>query len=207
MRCEECREAVSARLDGEASELDAAAADAHLVGCAECRAFEGSATALHRSLRVRPAEPVPDLTAAILAKVPAPSAGRGRVATAREWPRYALFAVALTQLLLALPALLLGHDPGTSAHVARELGSWDVALGIGLLVAAWQPRRAAGLLPFAAALAAALAVTAAFDVAGGRVPIAGEAHHVLDVAGLAVLWVLARTPTLPPRARARITTA
>jgi predicted anti-sigma-YlaC factor YlaD len=206
MRCEECREAVSARLDGEASELDAAAADAHLVGCAECRAFARSASALHRSLRVRPAEPVPDLTAAILAKVPAPSGSRGRVATAREWPRYALFAVALTQLLLALPALLLGDDPGTSAHVARELGSWDVALGIGLLVAAWQPRRAAGLLPFAAALAAALAVTAAFDVAGGRVPIAGEAHHVLDVAGLAVLWVLARTP-LPPRARARITTA
>ncbi|MEY2465024.1 MAG: hypothetical protein QOH64_3162, partial [Acidimicrobiaceae bacterium] len=204
MRCEECREAVSARLDGEASELDAAAADAHLVGCAECRAFEGSATALHRSLRVRPAEPVPDLTAAILAKVPAAA---GRAAPVREWPRYALFAVALTQLLLALPALLLGDDGGTTAHVARELGSWDVALGIGLLVAAWQPRRAAGLLPFAAALAAALAVTAAFDVAGGRVPIAGEAHHVLDVAGLAVLWVLARTPTLPPRARARVTTA
>jgi predicted anti-sigma-YlaC factor YlaD len=180
--------------------------DVHLLGCTECRAFERSALALHRSLRVRPAEPVPDLTAAILAKVPPPERPAAATGTAREWPRYALLAVALTQLIIALPSLL-GAGSGPAGHVSRELSSWDVALGIGLLVAAWQPRRAAGLLPFAAALAAALAVTAVLDVAGGRVPLAGEAHHVLDVAGLAVLWVLARTPLLPPATRRRLTAA
>jgi predicted anti-sigma-YlaC factor YlaD len=196
MRCEECREAVSARLDGELTELGAAGLDVHLLACAECRAFERSAIELHRSLRVRPAEPVPDLTSAILAKAPRPDRTPAAVAPAREWPRYALLAVALTQLIIALPALL-GAASSTTAHASRELSSWDVALGIGLLVAAWQPRRAAGLLPFAAALAAALAVTAVLDAAGGRVPIAREAHHVLDIAGLVVLWVLARTPHAP----------
>jgi predicted anti-sigma-YlaC factor YlaD len=175
-----------------------------LLQCAECRAFERSAAALHRSLRVRPAEPVPDLTAAIMAQVPArPSASAG--AAPREWPRYALLAVALTQLIVAVPKLVEAAG-GSSGHVTRELSAWDIALGIGLLLAAWQPRRAAGLLPFAAALAAALAATAVLDVAAGRVPVAGEAHHVLDIAGLIVLWVLARTP-LVSRSRTRLTTA
>jgi predicted anti-sigma-YlaC factor YlaD len=205
MRCEECRESVSARLDGEVSALGSDAVDVHLLGCAECRAFERSAIALHRSLRVRPAEPVPDLTSAILAEVPAAASARSKPAAAREWPRYALLAVALTQLIVALPALF-GAPSGAGAHLTRELSSWDIALGTGLLVAAWQPRRAVGLLPFAAALAAALAVTAVLDVANGRVPVAGEAHHVLDLAGLIVLWVLARSPQAT-RAGRRLTTA
>jgi predicted anti-sigma-YlaC factor YlaD len=205
MRCEECRESVSARLDGEVNELGSDAIDVHLLGCTECREFERSAIALHRSLRVRPAEPVPDLTAAILAKVPAAETLKGQAATTREWPRYALLTVALTQLIVAVPKLLDAAG-GSTGHVTRELSSWDIALGIGLLLAAWQPRRAAGLLPFAAALAAALAVTAVLDVAGGRVPVAGEAHHVLDLAGLIVLWVLARTPQTS-QGRRRLTTA
>ena len=206
MRCEECRESVSARLDGEMDALGSDAIDVHLLGCTECRAFERSTIALHRSLRVRPAEAVPDLTAAILVKIPRPGLAPDTTGTARGWPRYALLAVAATQLIVSLPALL-GVANGAAAHVSRELGSWGAALGIGLLLAAWQPRRAAGLLPFAAALAAALAVTAVLDIAGGRVPAGAEARHVLDVAGLVMLWVLARTPTVLPRVRHGLTTA
>ena len=68
--------------------------------------------------------------------------------------RWALFVVALTQLVLAAPALLLGEDTGATVHVARELGAFDLALAVGLLVAAWQPARAWGLLPVVAALGA-----------------------------------------------------
>jgi predicted anti-sigma-YlaC factor YlaD len=149
---------------------------------------------------VRPAEPVPDLSAAILAKA------RGPVGQPFEWARYALLTVALPQLVLALPALLLGHATGASLLVAREMGSFDVALAVGLLVAAWQPARANGLLPFAAALAGTLMVTAALDVADGRVPVVGEAHHVLDVAGLVLLWLLTKSVNSgwqPPRLRLR----
>jgi predicted anti-sigma-YlaC factor YlaD len=185
MRCDDCREAISARLDGEELPADLAAYESHLTGCAACQAFEASATSLHRAVRVRPADTVPDLSRAIMAKAPRPQA-------TPEWPRYALLAVALTQIVLALPALLFGDDPGASTHVAREIGSFDIALAIGLLVAAWQPRRAVGLLPFATALAGALMLTAALDVAAGRAGAAGEVHHILDLVGLAVLWILSR---------------
>ena len=190
--CEQIQDALSARLDGEAPPkgLDAAVVDEHVTGCAACSAFLAGATAQHRALRVRAAEPVPDLTQRILERLPATS----RPQPVREWARYALFAVAFTQLVLALPAVLLGEDPGASIHVARELGSFDIALAVGLLWAAWQPRRAVGLLPMAAALAGALLVTGLLDVARGEAPFSGETHHVLDLAGLGLLWALAHPP-------------
>ena len=86
------------------------------------------------------------------------------------------------------------------ADVARELGSWDVALGIGLLYAAWRPERAHGLLPFAAALAGALLVTAGFDVAAGREALLSESHHLLELLGVALLAVLAGPTFRVPRA-------
>ena len=190
--CETFQDAISARLDGEPlpAGLDDGAVGAHVATCVACAAFATGVAAQHRALRVRPAEPVPDLADAILAALPADA----RPQPAREWARYALFAVAATQLLLALPAVLLGDDPGASIHVARELGSFDVALGIGLLWAAWQPRRALGLLPMVMALAGAMVVTAVLDMARGEAPALGEAHHLLDLAGLALLWSLAHPP-------------
>jgi predicted anti-sigma-YlaC factor YlaD len=188
------REALSARLDGEATSLDDEAVDHHLHACPACTAWADELTALHRVVRVREAEPVPDLTAAILAAAPrATRAGRRSPLPGVVSPaRWALLVVALTQLVLAAPALLLGEDAGASVHVARELGAFDVALAIGLLVAAWQPARAWGLLPVVAALACVMGGTAVLDVARGTASSLGEAHHVLDLAGVAVLWWVAR---------------
>jgi len=66
MRCDAIREALSARLDGELSELGDDAVDAHVATCRGCAAWSEELTLLHRIVRVREAEPVPDLTAAIL---------------------------------------------------------------------------------------------------------------------------------------------
>lgn len=184
MQCADFREAISARLDGETPGIEPADIDTHLSRCASCREFEAQARALTRALRVRAAESVPDLTSSILANAPS---------SARIWPRYVLVWVGLTQLVLAVPALA-GDDRGASTHVARELGSWAIALAVGLLVVAWQPRRAAGLLPFALALAGAMALTAALDVIAGHAPASGELIHVVDVAGVAALWLTARAP-------------
>jgi hypothetical protein len=153
---------------------------------------------------VRPAEVVPDLSVSILA-ASAPARPQP-VAATREWPRYLLLVLALTQLHIALPALVLGDEAGTTVHVARELGSWDAALAVAWLVVTWAPRRAAGLLPFAVALAAVMLGTALLDVIDGRAGIGSEAHHVLDLAGLALVWILARSapstrPLLPWAAR------
>lgn len=146
-------------------------------------------------VRVQAADAVPDLSGRIVdAALPA---ARPRRAAAAPWAapvspgRWALFTVALTQLVLAAPALL-GDDPGASVHVARELGAFDVALAVGLLVAAWQPARAWGLLPVATALALVMLGTAGLDLAEGEVSTLGEAHHLLDLAGVALLWLVAR---------------
>jgi predicted anti-sigma-YlaC factor YlaD len=201
MRCDTFREAISARLDGESPGLDDDTIDTHLDSCEACAAWSEELATLHRMVRVREAEVVPDLTAAILGTQPAP-ARRSPLGEVISPARWALFVVALTQLVLAAPALLLGEDTGASVHVARELGSFDVALAIGLLVAAWQPARAWGLLPVIAALGLVMAGTAVVDVARGTASGFGEVHHVLDVAGLVLLWLVARQEQAPaPRRR------
>jgi predicted anti-sigma-YlaC factor YlaD len=184
MRCTEYQEAISARLDGEPAAIEPSEIEAHLATCAACRAFATSADALTRSMRVRTAETVPNLTAKILVNAPAP---------VRVWPRYVVLWVGLTQLVLAVPALA-GDGRGASTHVARELGSWDIALAIGLLVVAWQPRRAGGLLPFALALAGAMALTSTLDIVAGHAPASGEILHLVDVVGVGALWLAARSP-------------
>lgn len=200
MECARIREALSARLDGEAPGLPDDLVDGHLLGCRACEGWADELATLHRMVRVREAEPVPDLSAAIVdAWSPAPrrrsplAAGR-RVLESEpiSRTRWALFVVALTQLVLAAPALVLGEDSGATVHVAREVGSFGVALAIGLLVAAWQPARAWGLLPLAAALVLVMAGASVLDVLDGRATAFGEAHHLLNLAGVLFLWGVAR---------------
>ncbi len=64
--CETCREALSARLDGEPEPAPAADTDAHLDDCAACQAWQEEAAALTRRLRLRPATSTPDLVGAVL---------------------------------------------------------------------------------------------------------------------------------------------
>lgn len=63
-------EALSALIDGEDPGMDRAVLDSHATRCADCRRFRAGAEALSRRVRVRPAEAVPDTTAAILAALP-----------------------------------------------------------------------------------------------------------------------------------------
>ena len=185
--CARWAEDLSSDLDGELTDDRRAALAAHLDSCAGCRALAAQLRALHRAVRLRPAELVPDLSERILAVTTPPRSGRG------DWIRLSLVAVALTELVLAVPALA-GRLGGTSVHVGRHLGSLEAAVALGLLYAAWRPVRAFGLLPLAGALACAFTVTAAADVVSGRAGAIGEAHHLLDVAGVALLWLLAGAP-------------
>lgn len=187
MNCEICRDALSAQLDGEDLGAESALVTNHLNTCMECSSFAAGLEDLHRAIRLRSAEAVPDLVGSVLARVETPRRSHP------EWARYALFAVALTQLLIALPALILGSDPGASVHVARELGSWDIALSVGLLYVAWRPDRASGLLPFALALAGAMVITSTLDLTTSNASLLGESTHLLEILGLALLAILAST--------------
>jgi predicted anti-sigma-YlaC factor YlaD len=208
MTCMQTRLAISARLDGEDPGLDDASVYSHLAGCADCRAFAHDAEVLHRQLRLSPAPAIPDLTPGILAaigeerRVGAPdpelvSVGAGPDADTGNALRWILVAIALAQIAIAIPALVFGTDAGLPVHAARHIGSFDVALGVGFLYAAWKPSRIPGLMPVVAALVVCLVGSSLLDVAAGNTAALGEVQHVLDFAGLLVVWLL--RPTTEPR--------
>jgi predicted anti-sigma-YlaC factor YlaD len=196
MDCEMYRLGISARLDGEDVGVDAAALAWHLADCESCRRFESEAIHLTRAARVVAAEPAPDLAPTIMAAI-----NRERVAASSRFDpqalRGGLIALAVVQMLLALPVLLLGRDAGAPVHIAREIGSFDVALAVGFLFVGWRPARAYGMLPLVVALVACLGVTTAVDLARGTASLLGESAHLLDLFGLASVWELARVDGPP----------
>jgi predicted anti-sigma-YlaC factor YlaD len=194
MTCTDIRHAISARLDGEDPGVEPFVIDTHLGACARCREFAASAARLHRSSRVSPAQAMPDLTPAILAAIGNDTA-RPQHDTQLAL-RWILAILAFVQIGVAVPALLLGSDAGLPVHAARHLGSFDIAIAVGFLFAAWRPARIPGLLPVVAALVACLVASSLLDVVAGNTGALGEAHHATDFAGLAVLWLLSRGPAL-----------
>jgi predicted anti-sigma-YlaC factor YlaD len=188
-------QAISARLDGEDPGLDESIVYAHLAACADCRAFAHDAESLHRGVRLAPAPAIPDLTPSILTAIGAestPDAAAPAEPDSHVALRWILLGIALAQIAVAIPALVFGSDAGLPVHTARHIGSFDVALGVGFLYAAWKPSRIPGLLPVVAALVVCLVGSSFLDVANGSTRALGEAQHVLDFVGLAVVWLLSR---------------
>ena len=148
MDCTQAREALSAFLDGEATEVPRTDLDTHLGRCAACRHFldeAGTIDALAHAVGNGSGR-ITDVTARVLA---AARAERHRPDPWSSSLRLGLVGVAVAQLVLAVPGLVYGTDEGAPIHVAHEVGAWDLALAIGFLFAAWRPLRAIGLLPFA----------------------------------------------------------
>jgi outer membrane lipoprotein-sorting protein len=79
VNCERAQIELSARMDGEPAGRFASAVDAHVAGCPSCRAFEAGAARVRTAVRIRPAEPVPDLVASIMARVTAEPRSRRRL--------------------------------------------------------------------------------------------------------------------------------
>jgi predicted anti-sigma-YlaC factor YlaD len=185
MECGTCIEALSARLDGETEPVPATEADEHLRGCADCQAWHVGAVALTRRLRVRAATATPDLVAAVLAE----AAPRRRPVA-----RIALATVGLVQLLLAVAQLFGTHVHGENltSHVMNEGAAWNLALGLAMLAAAWQTKRAAGLLPAVGGFAAALLVLSVVDLATIGVPASRLLSHIPLLLGLALLYRIHR---------------
>jgi len=149
MDCSSCREALSARLDGEDRPGEATATDAHLAGCGACREFHDRAARITRLTRTR------------LVTVRAPAFDAGTLPdVVPDRPRvdvlHALLAAAgVAQLALGVTGLLdaagAGHHGGVLggaalAHLGHESAAWNVAVGVGFLVVALRRTRPAGSL-------------------------------------------------------------
>jgi predicted anti-sigma-YlaC factor YlaD len=194
--CVECRESLSARLDGEDELGPAEHTDGHLDRCAACQVWWRRASGLNRTLRVRPATPVPDLTAVILENAPPPAPAQG------WWARGALTAVASAQVALALGqvfGMLTIHHGGepVATHLFNESTAWNLALGIGMLWAAFRPRVTSGLIPALTAFVVVLFAYSTHDLITGAAPVQRVAGHTLLVAGLILLVVVNRQTGTP----------
>lgn len=197
MTCEEVREQVSARLDGETTAVADSLIDAHLATCAECHVFAERAVVLHRRMRLLEAPRVGDVSAGVAAAIDADAHSRRRLWRSWQLTRATLGGIGAAQLLLAVPVLLFGHDEQAPTHVAHEVGSFALAIAIGMLLAAWRPRLSAGMLPIIGIIAGLLLITAGSDLAFGRTQLSDEWPHLFDVAGFLLLWRLAKVTQDP----------
>lgn len=195
MRCADCREALSARLDGEELPGESAAIDAHLAECAGCRTYAERAASVTRRARMSPVQETPDLVAAVLDAAPPPRRSRSGAV------RVALGAVGIGQCALAVSGIITAggaHHGGpelagaSAAHLINESSAWNLALAVGFLWVAVGTARISGLVPVVAAFVGILTVLSAFDVLGGRVDGARLLSHGLVVVGLLLLMALQR---------------
>jgi len=188
MDCDRAHEAISARIDGEDPGVPDGALEAHLETCAACRDWQQRAHAMTRRARLGGPFLDHDLTARVLAAIPPEPASRRRGAGRGGMARRAgLAAVAVAQLAITIPLLILGHDHDAGVHAAHELGSFDLALAIAFAVGAVRPALSAGLAWPCSIAAAGLAGTAIIDLIAGQTFGADEAQHLVAVAGAALL--------------------
>jgi predicted anti-sigma-YlaC factor YlaD len=206
MRCEDCRDAISARLDGEDPGVEAGAVERHLDGCAACRAFSDRAAHVTRLARIRSAEDVPDVLPGLLAAL---DAGESRPPPRRTWRtigrdavRAALAVLAVGQLALALSGIVaaLGTPVGTDqmggasmTHFSHESAAWNLAIGVAFgWAASGGARRTGGLVPVIGAFVALLVALSTLDVLAGNVSAGRLVGHLPVILGLVLLLLRAR---------------
>jgi len=114
--------------------------------------------------------------------------------------------VGIAGIARSVPQLFVGLGDDAVEHLSRHVGALNLALFAGFLIVAWRPHRAYALLPVAGVLVAAMALGATVDIAAGTVRALPElSAHLIDVAGVAFLWLLAGSPR-PWRRRWVVTT-
>ena len=125
--CDDAREAISARFDGEKSDISDAILAGHVASCQTCQEFQSNLASLERQVRLRawkPAsEPLVPLLVSLLQSNTRPAstiAVRRRLRRRHNvgWLRVAEWAGAIAPAALAVLALLLGAWGGQPHPVA-----------------------------------------------------------------------------------------
>jgi outer membrane lipoprotein-sorting protein len=114
--CEWARVELSARLDDETSAADARLLDDHLTACAACRRHADELEGIRRTLRLQPAEAVPDLAPQIMRAV---SGGAAQRSPWRTRMRAATLGAAAAAAVLLGASLPWGQGPRDVAAAAE----------------------------------------------------------------------------------------
>jgi predicted anti-sigma-YlaC factor YlaD len=200
MACERWREMLSAQLDGEDDPADRARVDEHLAGCAGCRDWLQRAATVNRLTRTGLVADVPDLSAAIIAALPAAVEG-GRRRLLRAGPLYvALAVVGAVQLILGLAQVGGGASSlhvhtgldATPGHLWHESAAWNVAVGAGFLFIALRRSRPTGLVPMLTAFVGMLLLLSVNDLSAARVDGERLVSHGFVILGYLIVVALSR---------------
>jgi predicted anti-sigma-YlaC factor YlaD len=200
--CAAARAVLSARVDGEPESAMTEEIAEHLAECPYCAAWQESVHRLTRRVRLTSARALPDRTPELLAAVLADQSTRPPARSVHRLTRWGLAAAAAAQLVIVIPALILGDaGVGVPVQASRELGAFNLALAVGYLAAALRPTRARGALPLVGAATALLVVLAIIDSALGQTTPLAETPHLIAVAGWALLALLAKGTRAEPPGR------
>ena len=158
----------------------APAAGAHLESCAACQRWEEASHQLRRST-------LRSVGGGAAVEVDLPNLPKRFV-----FYRSVRLALAWAAVLLIVWNLvdMFAAGSGPAIHLERHQAAFDVALGMAFLFVAWRPDRAYGMVPFAATFTFALSISAIIDLANGASTLLRESAHLIELAGLALLWVL-----------------
>ncbi|MFJ6197404.1 zf-HC2 domain-containing protein [Micromonospora sp. NPDC092111] len=205
MGCEQWREILSARLDGEATTEERHRADTHLDGCVGCRRWFDRAAAVTRRSRLTLSAPVDDLADRILAVASPPEVAPGRFRKRLSLTlRTALGLVGALQLVLGLTQIGMGPSAGhrhagaiASGHLWHESAAWNVAIGAGFLFVATRRTPPTGLLPTLSAFVGTLVLLSVNDLLTGGVDPTRLVSHGFLITGYTIVVALSR-PWLRP---------
>ncbi|MFC4045726.1 zf-HC2 domain-containing protein [Dactylosporangium siamense] len=196
MECMRCREALSARMDGEDEAVAPALVDAHLEQCRACRRWQEQAVAATRTARLWPLQSVPLPVSRLLVGFTPAVRRRSRLVFSL---RVLLGGFGLAQFVLGIAqaanaATAHVHQAG---HVFHESAAWNVAIGAGFAWIATRRATPAGALPMLTAFVALLALLSANDLLAGAVETTRLVSHGFVLAGYAIVVALSR-PVLDP---------
>ncbi|MCP4309273.1 MAG: hypothetical protein GY926_03565 [bacterium] len=178
MDCDTSRIEISSAIDDGVAVSQAV--EAHLDTCPSCRQWQEGVHKLRRAT-LRSVAPVPKQQVAVTTKP--------RRFALHRWVRLAL-AWAAVLLIVGNIVDMFSAGTGSAVHLERHQAAFDVALGMAFLFVAWRPDRAYGMVPFAAAFTLALSIAAVIDLARGESTLLRESTHLIEIVGLALLWVL-----------------
>jgi len=178
MDCDTVRAEISSAID-EGLALSPAAGE-HLASCLRCEEWQEKAHRLRRAT-LRPVG-----AAQTLHPDPLVLPSRFRL---HRWLRLTLAWTGITLVGWNVTTVMAART-GAAVHLERHQAAFSVALGLSFLFVAWRPDRAYGMVPFAMTFTAALSFAAIFDLVHGTSTLPRESRHLIELGGLALLWLL-----------------